>query len=60
MLIFVLDQWIKGLMLGPVNLREVGQIVLLPFFNLTWTQNLGVSLGMFSATSPEMRWGWWR
>lgn len=55
--IFVIDQWIKGLALGPWNLREVGRIDLLPFFDLTWTENRGVSLGMFEATSPEMRWG---
>ncbi len=54
--VFLLDQWIKGLALGPWNLHEVGRIDLLPFFDLTWTQNYGVSLGMFPATSPEMRW----
>lgn len=55
--VYLVDQWLKGLMIGPLALREVGQIVLTPFFNLTWTQNFGVSLGMFTATSPEMRWG---
>ena len=55
--VFVLDQWIKALVTGPWRLREVGHIDLLPFFDLTWTQNFGVSLGMFQATSPEMRWG---
>ncbi len=54
--IYVLDQWIKGLMLGPLNLREVRQIELLPFFNLTWTRNFGISLGLFEATSVEARW----
>ena len=55
--IYLLDQWIKGLVTGPWNLRQVGVIDLLPFFDLRWTQNFGVSLGMFEATSPEMRWG---
>ncbi len=55
--IYLADRWIKGLVLGPWDLREVGQIYVLPFFNLTWTQNFGVSLGMLEATSPEMRWG---
>jgi signal peptidase II len=55
--IYLVDRWIKGLVLGPWELREVGQIYLLPFFNLTFTQNFGVSLGMLEATSPEMRWG---
>lgn len=54
--VFLLDQWIKALVIGPWNLHEVRHIPLLPFFDLTWTQNFGVSLGMFEATSPEMRW----
>src|SRR5690606_7762018 len=54
--VYALDQWIKNLALGPWRLREVGVIDLLPFFDLRWTQNFGVSLGMFEATSPEMRW----
>ncbi len=54
--IYALDQWIKSLALGPWRLREVGVIDLLPFFDLRWTQNFGVSLGMFEATSVEMRW----
>ena len=53
--IFALDSWIKSLVLGPWNLRALGKIDLLPFFDLTWTQNFGVSLGMFTAQSAEMR-----
>lgn len=56
-LIFVADQWVKWLMVYPLRLRQVGQIELLPFFDLTWTENYGVSMGMLTATSPEMRWG---
>lgn len=56
-MIYGLDRWIKGLVTGPWRLREVGVIDLLPFFDLRWTQNFGVSLGMLEATSPEMRWG---
>ena len=55
--LFAVDQWVKWLMVFPLRLREVGQIELLPFFDLTWTENYGVSLGMLTATSPEMRWG---
>lgn len=55
-LIFGLDRWVKALMLGPLQLRERGHIDLLPFFDLTWTENYGVSLGMLTATSTEMRW----
>lgn len=56
--IFAADQFVKYLMVGPLDLRGQpgGVIGLLPFFDLRWTQNFGVSLGMFEATSPEMRW----
>lgn len=58
-LVLAIDLWVKGLMLGPLALRSQpgGQIEILPFFNFTWTQNFGVSLGMLQATSAEMRWG---
>ena len=56
LLIFAVDQYVKWLMVGPLQLREKGVIDLLPFFDLRWTQNFGVSLGMFTATSIEMRW----
>ena len=55
--VYVLDQWIKYLVTGPLGLEQVGdQIYLLPIFNLTLTHNYGVSLGFLEATSPEMRW----
>lgn len=54
--IFAVDQWVKHLMVGPLDLRTRGVIDLLPFFDLRWTQNFGVSLGLFQATSMEMRW----
>jgi signal peptidase II len=54
--VFGIDQWVKHLMLGALALREIGQIQLLPFFNLTWTENYGVSLGMLTAESDSMRW----
>lgn len=57
-LILVVDQLLKGLVTGPLNLKQVGDSqYVLPFFNFTLTHNYGVSLGMFEATSPEMRWG---
>ena len=54
--IFVLDQLSKWLVSGPLALREVGQIVLLPIFNLTWTENYGISLGLLNASTPTGRW----
>lgn len=56
--VYLLDQWLKRTIEGTWGLVNEGQqIVVVPFFNLTRTHNHGVSLGMFTATSPEMRWG---
>lgn len=55
--IYALDQWIKGYVTWTLNLPEKGKIDLLPFFDLTWVENYGVSLGMLTAQSMEMRWG---
>lgn len=55
-LVFAVDQWVKGQVVGPLRLEQVGQIEILSFFNLTYARNYGVSLGMFEATSSEMRW----
>jgi signal peptidase II len=54
--IFLLDQAIKYIVTGPLQLQEVGQIVLLPIFNLTWVQNFGVSMGLLTADSDTARW----
>lgn len=56
--IFAVDQWVKYLVGGPLGLTHEGDhLDLLPFFDFTRTHNYGVSLGMFPATSREMRWG---
>ena len=55
--IFASDQWVKNLVTGPLGIDRIGDYKeLLPFFDLRFTQNFGVSLGMFEATSPEARW----
>lgn len=54
--IFAVDQWVKWLMVSPLRLQQVGQIEVLPIFNFTWTENYGVSLGLLTADSNEMRW----
>lgn len=54
--IFVIDQWIKGYVNGPLDLKNVGVIEIVSFFDLRWTANFGVSLGLLTAGSPEMRW----
>lgn len=54
--VFAVDQWVKWLMRGPLDLMNVRTIEIVPFFNLHWTENYGVSLGMLTAHSSEMRW----
>ena len=54
--IFAVDQWLKYLLTGPLGLTHEGDhLDLLPFFDFTLTYNVRVSLGMFPATSSEMR-----
>jgi signal peptidase II len=54
--IFAADQAMKWVIDYPLNMRKGDTIDLLPFFAFTRSHNYGVSLGMFPATSPEMRW----
>ena len=54
--IAIIDQAVKLYVIGPLALREVGKIDLLPFFDLTYTENKGISLGMFQANDMETRW----
>ena len=55
-LVYFVDQRVKDWIVGPLQLRSVRQIDLLPFFDLTFAANRGVSMGMFEAGSPESRW----
>ncbi|HAU22317.1 MAG TPA: signal peptidase II, partial [Erythrobacter sp.] len=56
--IFAADQFVKWLVLVPLDLRrQPNQVIdLLPFFDLRYTENRGISLGLLEATSTEMRW----
>jgi len=54
--LFVADQGLKALVMGPLQLARRDAIALLPFFDLRFTRNYGVSLGMLTANSEEMRW----
>ncbi len=56
LVIFAADQLTKWLMIGPLQLQSVRQIELLPIFNLTWTENSGISLGLFQADSATGQW----
>jgi signal peptidase II len=55
--VFALDQFAKWLVTGPLGVNALGdQLVLLPIFNFTYTQNIGISLGLFNAQSDAGRW----
>jgi signal peptidase II len=55
--IFALDQLTKWVVTGPLGLNRLGdQLMLLPVFNLTYTENNGISLGLLNATNPTGRW----
>ena len=54
--IFLADQLSKWLVIGPLQLQSVRQIFVLPIFNLTWTENRGISLGLLTADGELGRW----
>ncbi len=55
--VFLADQLLKWVVTGPLGIDRIGdQLVLLPIFNLTYTQNFGISLGLMQATSEGGRW----
>ena len=56
LVVFLADQLTKWLMIGPLELQAVRQIVLLPIFNLSWTENYGISLGLLNAETEVGRW----
>ena len=56
-IVFGLDQLLKWLVTGPFGINYVGaQLYLLPFFQFTYTQNQGISLGLLNATTEVGRW----
>jgi signal peptidase II len=55
--VFALDQLAKWIVTGPLGLNRLGdQLVLLPIFNFTYTENNGISLGLFNAQTDVGRW----
>ena len=56
LLIFAVDQLSKWLVVGPLNLEAVQHIDLLPFFDFTWVENRGISLGLAQAQNDTHRW----
>ena len=55
-LLFAVDQVTKGYVLDVLQLQLGETHYIMPIFQFTLTHNYGVSLGMFTATSNEMRW----
>jgi signal peptidase II len=55
-LVAIIDQAVKLYVIGPLQLRQVRHIDLISFFDLTYTENRGISLGMFEASNMETRW----
>jgi len=57
LVVFALDQLAKYWVTGPLGVNHVGdQLVLLPIFNFTYTENNGISLGLLNATTEVGRW----
>src|SRR6187549_2589290 len=56
LLIFLVDQISKWFIIGPLNLEAVQNIQLLPFFDFTWVENRGISLGIAQAQNEMHRW----
>ncbi len=54
--IFVFDQLTKWIVTYPLELQQRGEIRLLPFFDLRWVENRGVSMGFLTADTDLGRW----
>jgi signal peptidase II len=55
-LVFLLDQLTKWWIIHVVKLEAKVSIPILPFLSLTWVENRGVSMGLFTADSEIGRW----
>ena len=54
--LFIADQAVKFIMIGPLALQSRRQIHIVSFFDLTWAENRGVSMGFLEASSDAQRW----
>ncbi|MEH3046601.1 signal peptidase II [Sphingomonas adhaesiva] len=55
--VFVVDQLVKWVVTGPMGIDFLGAYkTILPVFDLRYTRNEGVSLGMLRAETETMRW----
>jgi len=56
LIVFALDQLAKWIVTGPLHVQDLEHFYLLPFFQFTYTQNNGISLGLLNATTEVGRW----
>src|SRR5438309_11839375 len=56
LIVFALDQLAKWIVTGPLHVQDLEHFYLLPFFQFTYTQNIGISLGLLNATTEVGRW----
>lgn len=55
-LVFLLDQATKWVVTFPLDLPYRREIEVLPFFDLHWVENYGVSMGLLTASGETSRW----
>lgn len=55
-IVFLLDQAAKWVVTYPLQLPHRLTIEVLPFFDLRWLKNTGVSMGLLTADSETGRW----
>lgn len=55
-LVLLADQISKWLIMGPLALPQRGLIPIMPFFDLRWVENYGISMGFLVAGSNAERW----
>jgi signal peptidase II len=55
-IVFALDQLTKYIVTDTLQLQRRRHMDLLSFFDLTWIENRGVSMGFLTAESDWMRW----
>lgn len=57
LIVFALDQLVKWWVTGPLAVDHEGAIFyILPFFQFSYTENNGISLGLLNATTELGRW----
>lgn len=54
--ILIADQAVKWIVTVPLSLETIRSFPILPFFDLTFVKNYGVSFGMLTADSELQRW----